>query len=35
MLSLRNCLADDKRIPVSISTQDKMYCFGFAFYGAV
>ena len=35
MLSLRNCLADDSRVPVSISMQDKMYCFGFALYRAV
>ena len=35
MLSLRNCLADDQSVPVSISTQDQMDCFGFALYRAV
>ena len=35
MLGLRFSLTDDKRVPVPISTQDKMYCFGFALYPSV
>ena len=35
MLSLRHGLADDRRVPVSISTQDKMDGFGFALDRAV
>lgn len=35
MLSLRKCLADDQSVPVSISTQDQMDCFGFALDRAV
>lgn len=35
MLSLKKCLADDQSVPVSISTQDQMDCFGCPFERAV
>src|SRR6266446_1108001 len=35
MLSLWFSLTDDKRVPMPISTQDKMDCFGFALYRAM
>ena len=31
MLSLRRCLADDKRVPMPIGTQDQMHRFGCSF----